>query len=809
MDKKFRLALILWLPTTILLLVSTNTFSTDAVEGDSNTTRAEKVDKVIPVKSHISELHHEEDSDVSHVIHLKETASNTKREKKSIATEAAEVMEEFPYLKYATSGDEACREQNTEWERRIKLAYETTTSDEEIGGREGIHLFFTTDCTQHSLWQAMTLEYTWAKVKQPGAITRIVSGCFSHSGEPNQLKDLMAKRVIENPKSFIFFGPRVGGAQSIEVTCGPTQAGWYEGQFLGQTTTKSGIDECKKSCRKHPSCVSFNLRSSDKECYLFATRSTFHNEENHDTGECTRIHNTKLEMPQFLSTYAPINRPATALYWLQHAKPRERVLGLLDPDMVFIKPLLFHFSGDNIVEEGRPVGQFYDYLVTQDWDKYYTDICVDKDVCKPLGNKKDFAPGPPHLMTRSDWSKLAPWWLRYTVGAKKLWGAWTSEMAGMSIGMARLGLRSRLEPNGMWDRSPAAYPALEAEGLFSSMGDGWKRCAAENEFCTIPSDSAEHEVRYGEKATEKYSSRNASAGQQVLCSHRVTDVNVGYFSREADPASGESKSCFIQETDRKTSTFVPDGSALWTYCGQEGEHCKIPPGDTYSVRFGISSVDQFVEVTGVEGGDFYNCLFRESEPKTFTTDPAPGAKKYCYFKPEGPHPPPPSLLHFIPQSRLPSLFHYCFTLEINRPLWKEQFWHYATPQKRWENENHEPLLKYMHWSKYRSLTDWPGNQRRETLMTCDQPMLFEFPPLPVMTDLYSSTSNDRGWQVFFSAIMPAVNAALTHYKLRNCKGKINLQRTVRTAHDSFWISDFETITNTSDSRGYSFRNIKK
>ena len=45
------------------------------------------------------------------------------------------------------------------------------------GNPLGVHVFFTMDCTDHSMWQAGALEYSWERVGQEGFLTRIISGC--------------------------------------------------------------------------------------------------------------------------------------------------------------------------------------------------------------------------------------------------------------------------------------------------------------------------------------------------------------------------------------------------------------------------------------------------------------------------------------------------------------------------------------------------------------------------------------------------------------------------------------------------------
>eukprot|EP00754_Rhynchopus_humris_P041361 Rhum_TRINITY_DN24938_c0_g1::Rhum_TRINITY_DN24938_c0_g1_i1::g.180520::m.180520 len=716
---------------------------------------------------------------------------------------AAKVLEDMPYLQYANEGERACHKMNAAWRERTERAY--GGSKAEISGREGIHLFFTTDCARHSLWQAFTLENTWAKVKHPGALTRVVSGCFTSSGEKKRNADLMSRRVIHNPKHFIFYGPKVGGAggNRKKGVCGASEEGWYDGAFLADVGVVDGLDECKEKCRIQNGCASYNFRHSDKMCHLFKGRTSHHAVGDHSTGTCTG-EATNYAMPSYLANYAPINRPCTAMYWLLNAKPLERVVGLLDPDMVFFRPILWHIEGQ-VVERGKPVGQFYDYLVSQGWDAHYSNICTDKQFCKPLGRKRDFAPGPPHLMHRQDWVDLAPWWVRYTVHARHLWGEWTSEMAGMSIGLARLGLRSRLEPNGMWDRTPPAANALQQLGLTvgGAADRGWMPCANEGELCEIPDGEAK--VRYGAGSHSEYITRDASG--KVYCSHRSSDLGTAYFDH--DPAPGKAKVCQYFKAAANKGNNVPmgDAAAEWVYCADDGGECRLPSHEQYTVRYGLGPVTSFAEKTHVKGGENVKCESKEGDAATFDMDPAPeAAGKQCFYKQETGLVPPYNVARYVPQAVMPNLLHYCFTLEVNKEPHPEKLWRWAKGQIEYEHVKKKPLMEYMHWSKYRSLTDWGGNDAARTLLECDSNMLFQFPPLPHMLDNWAKTRDDAGWQLFFAAVVPAINEAVTKYKLHYCDDRpsINYHKIVRTAHDQWWISLFETVQNASVPEGFSF-----
>ena len=44
------------------------------------------------------------------------------------------------------------------------------------GTYDDVHVVFTTGCNGYQNWQSETLLYSWARIKHPGRITRIIAG---------------------------------------------------------------------------------------------------------------------------------------------------------------------------------------------------------------------------------------------------------------------------------------------------------------------------------------------------------------------------------------------------------------------------------------------------------------------------------------------------------------------------------------------------------------------------------------------------------------------------------------------------------
>lgn len=55
--------------------------------------------------------------------------------------------------------------------------------DEDASNEPNYHLIFSTDCSRYQHWQAYLLFHSAFKVKQPGTVTRIVSGCSEEEGK--------------------------------------------------------------------------------------------------------------------------------------------------------------------------------------------------------------------------------------------------------------------------------------------------------------------------------------------------------------------------------------------------------------------------------------------------------------------------------------------------------------------------------------------------------------------------------------------------------------------------------------------------
>lgn len=159
--------------------------------------------------------------------------------------------------------------------------------------------------------------------------------------------------------------------------------------------------------------------------------------------------------------YAPYNRPAGIMYWLEHAKPKEEWILVVDPDTYIRHPLI---PEKFQIQEGWVLATQYNYLkgvknelatmhipeVEKRYDTY----------AGPKGRSADEV-GCFLFIRQKDLKKLAPLWLQYSedvrenrrawnltgdTGTKEGGKPWISEMYGLVYAMAHLGLKSVIDP---------------------------------------------------------------------------------------------------------------------------------------------------------------------------------------------------------------------------------------------------------------------------------------------------------------------------------------------------------------------------
>ena len=117
--------------------------------------------------------------------------------------------------------------------------------------------------------------------------------------------------------------------------------------------------------------------------------------------------------------YTPYNKPASVKHWLEHGKPKARVIVILDADMVIRAPIGVSQTG---VAPGRPVSARYGYLKGVYPENY---MKVKEEVkCQPHCNFQQVGGFMVHM--REDIERAAPLWLHYTERVRQDKDSWSN-----------------------------------------------------------------------------------------------------------------------------------------------------------------------------------------------------------------------------------------------------------------------------------------------------------------------------------------------------------------------------------------------
>ena len=136
--------------------------------------------------------------------------------------------------------------------------------------------------------------------------------------------------------------------------------------------------------------------------------------------------------------YTPYNKPYALMRWLEREEPECETVLVLDPDMVFVRPLVRE------IERGKPLAHSSLYSVGADLADVFRRHTRKPEALQPMA--------VPMLVHREDLRRLAPLWFEYTkrlradAGIRQLIG-WVCEMWACSVAALRLGLEFDLEQN--------------------------------------------------------------------------------------------------------------------------------------------------------------------------------------------------------------------------------------------------------------------------------------------------------------------------------------------------------------------------
>jgi len=164
------------------------------------------------------------------------------------------------------------------------------------------------------------------------------------------------------------------------------------------------------------------------------------------------IDKVRAEDPDAESEYRFFNKPYSVKHWLENMEnPVENgtIIALIDPDMIFLRPLTTRVKGENVlhmqayvdngldqepperVQQGQPAAQLYglgsswtvapkdfvdDYGNTKKGNFNRTDICGPQSPCNFITSEEvdmHYAVGPPYIIEVSDLTRLTDVWLDF------------------------------------------------------------------------------------------------------------------------------------------------------------------------------------------------------------------------------------------------------------------------------------------------------------------------------------------------------------------------------------------------------------
>ena len=161
-------------------------------------------------------------------------------------------------------------------------------------------------------------------------------------------------------------------------------------------------------------------------------------------------------------SYDFYNKPYGVQHWLANADPpvpEGTIIALLDPDMIFLRPITPFIAGaqNNIVsfpvkskdifakvEKGKPVGQCYGLgapWVNDNHKKFNRGrICGEGSPCLEVPNEtegwKYYSVGPPYILEKSDMSRLTNTWTKFVPRVYEKYPYLLAEMYAYSMAAA-------------------------------------------------------------------------------------------------------------------------------------------------------------------------------------------------------------------------------------------------------------------------------------------------------------------------------------------------------------------------------------
>jgi hypothetical protein len=288
-----------------------------------------------------------------------------------------------------------------------------------------LHLVFSTDCSLYQHWQSYALYYSAVQVKQRGKITRIISGCTEQQ----------MKQMIQ----------------------------WHKQNVLPLSQEKQKFTLHFTPDYDHPILKTY--------VYVNKPFGLLHYFENYDEGNTEEGFSVSTFHLQTQQTQLSNNRTTTRK--LSKYLNSDDIIAVIDPDMVFLRPLTHDFTPSTsfqpvyapgndpsistdhnvtTVQHGHPFAPLY--AVGDAWRYFNLKYITKSDTSPALNFTQEealshFAVGSPYIGTVRDMYALTPLWLDSVATVREEFPEHISEMYSYIIGAADANLPHHILQNFM------------------------------------------------------------------------------------------------------------------------------------------------------------------------------------------------------------------------------------------------------------------------------------------------------------------------------------------------------------------------
>lgn len=188
--------------------------------------------------------------------------------------------------------------------------------------------------------------------------------------------------------------------------------------------------------------------------------------------------------------YVYFNKPYGLKHWLEHADPPvgpEAIVALLDPDMIFLRPITSQIRGLEGLIRKIPENELFDHIIRgrpaaaiyglgAPWTAISHKHFNKKEICEPNSpclnttreyGEQHYSVGPPYVLHRDDMYRIATSWCRYAPKVHKQYPELLAEMYAYSIAAAHenlphLQLSNYMVSNIYMNDEDEAWPLVDA-----------------------------------------------------------------------------------------------------------------------------------------------------------------------------------------------------------------------------------------------------------------------------------------------------------------------------------------------------------